>query len=160
MEPKDMNKILQKYHATNAFGRLMGLEIGDTTPGQAEYRLKIEPHHLSNPMAVHGGVVAAMMDAILGVAALSLAVEENKLVSTVEFKINYFTPIKLGDELVGRGKVVFAGNRLISCEGEIIVENRGGTVASKGLGTFNSYPVEKNSLLMDALENERDRVKR
>lgn len=144
-----MNEILQKYHASNAFGRLLGLEITHITPGEAHYRMKITKDHMSNPMAVHGGAIAAMMDAVLGVSALSLAVEHRKLVSTVEFKINYFTPIKLGDELIGHGKVVFAGNRLMSCEGTILIENRGDILASKGLGTFNAYPVEKNEALMD-----------
>ena len=147
-----MNEILEKYHAANAFGRLLGLEIGEITPGEAVYRLEIAPHHLSNPMAVHGGVLAALMDAILGVSALALAVESGKLVSTVEFKINYFTPIKLGDILEGRGKVIFAGNRLMSAEGQILIVNRNSTLASKGLGTFNTYPVEKNRALINDME--------
>lgn len=142
-----MNNILKKYNKVNTFGDLLGLELTVIEPGKVEYRMEITAKHLSNPAAAHGGAIAAMMDGILGVSALSLATESKKLVSTVEFKINYFAPIKLGDKLVGVGQVVFEGNRLISSEGAIYCENENMNLVCKGLGTFNAYPVEKNKML-------------
>lgn len=142
-----MNPILKKYNEVNAFGKLLGLKLTIIEPGHVEYRMEITENHLSNPAAAHGGGIAAMMDGILGVAALSLAAEKQRLVSTVEFKINYYAPIKLGDKLIGVGKVVFEGNRLISSEGAIYCENENMNMVCKGLGTFNSYPVEKNIML-------------
>ena len=142
-----MNPILKKYNQVNAFGKLLGLELNIIEPGHVEYRMEITEKHLSNPAAAHGGGIAAMMDGILGVAALSLAAEKKRLVSTVEFKINYYAPIKLGDKLIGVGKVVFEGNRLISSEGAIYCENENMNLVCKGLGTFNAYPVEKNIML-------------
>ena len=142
-----MHAVLKKYNEVNAFGRLLGLELKVIEPGEVEYRMEIKEEHLSNPMAAHGGAISSMMDAILGVAALSLAVEKDKLVSTVEFKLNYYAPIKLGDKLLGKGKVTFEGNRLISSEGAIYIENEDMKIASKGLGTFNAYPLAKNSML-------------
>ena len=141
-----MNKILEKYNSINAFGRYMGFELNVIKPGKVEYRLTTAKEHLSNPMAVHGGVLAAMMDGILGVACLSLSVESDRLTSTVEFKLNYYAPIKLGDKLIGVGEVVFEGNKLMSSEGTIYCENRDMMVVCKGLGTFNTYPIEKNQL--------------
>ncbi len=141
-----MNPILEKYNEVNAFGNLLGMQLKVIKPGEVEYRMRIKHEHLSNPIAAHGGAVAALMDAILGVAALSLSVEDRKLVSTVEFKINFFAPIKAGDMLVGKGLVIFAGNKLISSEGTIYCENKDMQVVCKGLGTFNSYPVEKHAL--------------
>ncbi|MCZ4409218.1 PaaI family thioesterase [Cryomorphaceae bacterium 1068] len=142
-----MHEVLKKYNEVNHFGALLGLELKVIKPGEVEYRMEIKEEHLSNPLAAHGGAISAMMDAILGVAALSLAVENDKLVSTVEFKLNYYTPIKLGDKLLGNGKVTFAGNRLISSEGTIFIENENMKIASKGLGTFNGYPASKNEIL-------------
>jgi uncharacterized protein (TIGR00369 family) len=142
-----MHPVLKKYNHVNAFGELLGLELNVVKPGIVEYRMEITDKHLSNPMAAHGGAVSAMMDAILGVAALSLAVEKGKLVSTVEFKLNYYAPIKKGDKLYGLGKVTFEGSRLISSEGTISIDNAKGKVVSKGLGTFNAYPVAKNPML-------------
>jgi uncharacterized protein (TIGR00369 family) len=142
-----MHPILKKYNEVNAFGKLLGLKLTVIKPGEVAYQMEIKEEHLSNPMAAHGGAISAMMDAILGVAALSLAAEKDKLVSTVEFKINYYAPIKLGDRLLGNGKVVFEGNRLISSEGTITIENEDMKIASKGLGTFSAYPASKNEIL-------------
>ncbi len=142
-----MNPILKKYNEINKFGLLIGLELKVIKPGKVEYRMHITEDHLSNPSAAHGGAVAAMMDGILGVSALSLAVEKDRLVSTVEFKINYYAPVKPGDKLVGVGEVVFEGNRLISSEGNIYCENNDMKLVCKGLGTFNAYPVAKNTAL-------------
>jgi uncharacterized protein (TIGR00369 family) len=141
-----MHPILEKYHEVNAFGKLIGLELNVIKPGKVEYRMEITENHLSNPLAAHGGAVSALMDGILGVAALSLSVEHKKLVSTVEFKINYYAPIRKGDKLLGIGEVVFEGNRLLSCEGSIYRENGDEAILCKGLGTFNAYPAQKNEL--------------
>lgn|SRR5690554_4801413 len=137
-----MHKLLKLYNKVNQFGRMMNMELEVVRPGEIIYTMPISEQHLSNPYAAHGGAVAALMDAVLGVAALSLAVENDNLVSTVEFKINYFRPVKPGDVLVGHGKVDFAGNRLISVSGEIEhAESR--EMLAKGNGTFNQYPAHK-----------------
>ena len=62
-------------------------------PGKIIYTMKIKEKHMGTTVAAHGGIIAAFMDAILGVTALSLSCESNKLVSTVEFKMNYFSPV-------------------------------------------------------------------
>jgi uncharacterized protein (TIGR00369 family) len=141
-----MHPILEKYNEVNAFGALLGLELTVIKPGEVEYRMEITKDHLSNPYAAHGGAVAALMDGILGVSAMSLSAEDHKLVSTVEFKLNFFAPIHEGDVLIGRGKVIFAGKRLMSSEGTIYSENRNMEVVCKGLGTFNAYPANKNEM--------------
>lgn len=143
-----MHPILARYNQVNAFGKLLGMELNIIVPGEVEYAMAITEKHLSNPAAAHGGALAALMDAILGVSALSLAAEDGKLVSTVEFKINYFAPIRLGDKLLGHGKVVFKGNRLLSSEGTIYNLTNERKVVCKGLGTFNTYPVEKNRMIL------------
>jgi acyl-CoA thioesterase len=141
-----MHPILEKYNEVNAFGALLGLELTVIKPGEVEYRMVVTDAHLSNPHAAHGGAVSALMDGILGVAAMSLSAQDHMLVSTVEFKINFLAPISKGDVLIGKGMVIFSGKRLISSEGTIYCENRGMKVVSKGLGTFNAYPANKNDL--------------
>ena len=142
-----MHDILEKYNRGNNFGNELGLHLDLVETGKVKYTLTITESHLSNPMAAHGGVIAAMMDAILGVAALSVSVENEKLVSTVEYKTSFYTPVELNDELEGIGEVVFQGNRLISSEGSIYCLNKDNKLVSKGLGTFNVYPSSKNTFL-------------
>ena len=50
-------------------------------PGKISYEMEVLPKHLATPTAIHGGMLAAMMDAILGVASLSSVAIDKKLVS-------------------------------------------------------------------------------
>lgn len=122
------------------------LDLEVIAPGHIKYIMPVKEKHLATPIAIHGGVLSAMMDAILGVASLSSSCHDGKLVSTVEFKINYLAPARLGDILVGEGRVIQKGNRLIIADGDIKLQNSNKFIA-KGIGTFSAYPIEKSGIL-------------
>ena len=52
-------------------------------PGSISYEMKVLPKHLATPTTIHGGMVAAMMDGVIGVAGLSAVAQEGKLVCSV-----------------------------------------------------------------------------
>jgi uncharacterized protein (TIGR00369 family) len=142
------------YNHMNHYGRSNGMALSVPTPGQAEYRMTIQNEHLSSPNTCHGGVLAGLMDAALGAAALSLAFTSLEFVSTVEFKMNYLHAVHLHDELVARGAVDHTGNTLIvsSCVIYRIKEGQEDVAVARGLGTFNRYPANKRDfakLLME-----------
>lgn len=142
-----MHKILKLYNHINDFGKDHRLDYEVLEPGKIRLRFIVERRHMATPVAIHGGMVAAMMDAVLGVTALSKSCEQNRLVSTVEFKINYLNPAHEGDELIGIGKVEQQGNRIIIASADIVAANREDKIVAKGIGTFNAYPVEKSGIL-------------
>lgn len=135
---------IEIYKRINRFAQENGMKLTVETPGESIYTMEILDKHLSSPNVCHGGVVAGFMDSVLGSAALSLSFKSGALVSTVEFKINYFKPVFLGDQLIGNGKVDFEGKKLISSTGEIY-RIKGGkkTLVAKAIGTFNKYPLSK-----------------
>ena len=112
--------VKQLYEAFNFFDKNLNLELNEKAPGDIEYRLTIARKHLSSPGVGRGGVVAAMMDAVIGTTALSQVFHQQKLVSTIEFKINYFKPILEDDILIGTGEIEFQGKSIIACSGKII----------------------------------------
>ena len=135
---------IEIYKRINRFSQENGMELTVETPGESIYRMIVLEKHLSSPNVCHGGVVAGFVDSVLGSAALSLSLQQMALVSTVEFKINYFKPVFLGDKLLGKGKVDFEGKKLISSTAEIFVEKEGKEILiAKAIGTFNKYPLEK-----------------
>ncbi len=140
-ESKDFEKY---YKDLVNFDKLLGMDLTVHSPGEITYKLKIDEKHLTSPDACHGGVIAALMDAVIGLTALTWSVSQNNTCSTVEFKINYLTRVKPGDILVGTGEIDFTGSKLIVANGVIIEENSGKLVA-KGLGTFSRYPLSKKS---------------
>jgi uncharacterized protein (TIGR00369 family) len=134
--------IIEKYIEFNNFGRELGLHFEIIEPGLVKHTMVVAEKHLATPHTAHGGVTAAMMDAVLGVAALSLSCLDFKIVSTVEFKINYLNPALLGDELSGESVIEQKGNRIIIVSGTIKAVNRNKVIA-KAIVTFNAYPAEK-----------------
>ena len=135
---------IEIYKRINRFAQENGMELTVKTSGESHYEMTVLEKHISSPNICHGGVVAGFMDSVLGSAALSIAFQSGALVSTVEFKINYFHPLYLGDKLIGRGKVDFEGKKLISSTGEIYkVTDNEEILVAKAIGTFNKYPLDK-----------------
>lgn len=125
----------------NHFGRFMQMDYTILNPGIVEYKLNIREELLATKHAAHGGALAAFMDAILGVASLSAVADEGKLIATIEFKINYLKPALLADTLIGKGKVIQKGKRILITEGEIF--NHKNELIAKAVGTFTSYPASE-----------------
>ena len=139
-----MDYFERSYKEMVQFDRYLGMELTVEAPGEISYTLEIKPEHLTAPNSAHGGVVAAMMDATLGVAALSWAVTNGNLCATVEFKINYLKQTGPGSILISTGRIKHKGNRLIVSEGNISELDSGELVAT-GLGTFSQYPMGKRA---------------
>jgi uncharacterized protein (TIGR00369 family) len=139
-----MEKLLEIYNKVNQFGNENGMKLTIVKPGEIIYEMEVLPKHLATPQIIHGGMIAAMMDGVLGVAALSEVAIDKKLVSTVEFKISYFNPALIGDVLTGKGIVDKKGNRIIYASGEIYNQNN--EIIAKAMGTLNAYPFEKSDI--------------
>jgi len=145
----DWPALVAHYNRTNRYGQANGMTLAVPAPGRAEYRMVIQEEHLSSPGTAHGGVLAGLMDAVLGAAALTQAFTSGELVSTVEFKINYLRPVHLGDELRAVAQVEHAGKSILVVSGTIYRPAAGaseGPAVAQGLGTFNRYPASKRNL--------------
>jgi len=137
------NNLIEKYIANNHFGSFLGMDFKIISDGHLEYNLTISKNHLATPLAAHGGVIAALIDGALGVAALSSVHKENKVISTVEYKTNFINPALLNDKLKAVAKVEKKGNRLIVVSCDVLAINRDNILIAKALGTFNSYDASK-----------------
>ena len=137
--------LIKVYQQTNKYGIDNGFELLKFEADEIKYSMEITEKHLATPTTAHGGIIAGYMDAVLGLAALYVSAENAHLVSTVEFKINYLKPAKVGDVLIGIGKPVSKGKRIIITEGEILLESTGEKIAI-ATGTFNAYPYEKSGM--------------
>ena len=137
--------LIEAYEETNHFGRLLGMSLTVVKPGHIIYDMSVRQEHLAIPSVSHGGAVAALIDGALGVAGLSLAAEDAKVVSTVEYKVNYLKPALLGDQLKCEAKVLYSGKRLLHIEAK--VTNQRGDMIATSAGTFNKYPAVKSGLI-------------
>lgn len=131
---------MELYDRVNAFGRTHQMAYQVMAPGHVVYTFTPGHQYDATPGMTHGGMIAAMMDALLSVAGLSAVHHENKLVATVEFKINYTAPAKTGSLLTGTGKVLQKGKSILVVEGKIVDEK--GLLIATALGTLKTYPYQ------------------
>lgn len=136
---ENKKSLIEKYNEGNFFGQLIRINYKIISDGVVDYFLTIEKMHLATPYAAHGGVISALVDSALGVAALSAVYKQNRAVSTVEFKVNFLSPALLGDELVAQAKVEQMGKRIMIVSCDIVCRNRENKLIAKALGTFNAY---------------------
>jgi uncharacterized protein (TIGR00369 family) len=134
------SELIEKYAKSNHFGALIGMHCEIPEAGKVHYYITIEDKHLATPIAAHGGVIASLMDAALGVACLSAVVNDNKVVSTLDLSLRYLKPAVLGAKIVAKSEVISKGNRILVSEVKVY---DGETLIATGSGTFNAYPKEK-----------------
>ncbi len=100
------------------FTGVVGIERVFAREGRSEVRLAITPD-LLNPLGiVHGGVIAALADEAIGLAAYSLLPPGAACV-TAELHLHFLLPARQG-LLVARGTIWRCGRRLVT--GEAVVE--------------------------------------
>jgi acyl-coenzyme A thioesterase 13 len=129
--------LLEVYNSMNQFGTDHAMTYTVLEPGRIEYHFTPGQRHLATRTAVHGGMIAAYMDAIIGVAALSSVYTEGKLVATVEFKINFLVPAFAGIPLKGLGQVVSKGKSILVVKGDVL--DTEGKIIATALGTLKAY---------------------
>ena len=112
-------------------GQLLGFRLVEVGDGRAVFEVDAD-ERFWNPMGtVHGGLLADVADAALGVAWAS-KLEEGESFTTLELKINFLRPFWTG-RLVARGRVLSRGRTVGLAECEI--EDDQGRLVAKANST-------------------------
>lgn len=100
----------QDPFATAPISQLMGLEVHPGLPGEADVFLEVD-QRMHNPMgAVHGGVIALLADAVMGIA-FGRTLDDQNSFATVEMKTSYIRPVKKS-RLHAKAKLIQRGLRI------------------------------------------------
>jgi uncharacterized protein (TIGR00369 family) len=110
--------------------RFMGVDVEHVEYGKAVLRLPIREEFSNTWHNIHGGCLAMFADMGMGVALRTL---QYKIV-TVECKVNFIAPAKLGDVLLAYGKLVHMGKKILL--GEVEIVNQDNRLIARGNGTF------------------------
>lgn len=129
-----MKSLIEQYIESNHFGELIGMNFIILEPGLVQYSLKITKKHLATPLAAHGGSLAALLDATMGVGALTLVEKDFQVVSTLEMKVSFLEAVMNGDELISKSRIIRKGRKIIFAEAEI--KNQHDKSVAKASGTF------------------------
>jgi acyl-CoA thioesterase len=116
-----MNELTRReidFAENNNFRKLLGIQVVDVQPGTAVLSLPVREQLLQSSKNVHGGVLAILVDSVIGTAVRSV-LEEGATCATAEMNINYIRPAKEGT-ITSYGKVIHQGRTLVVGTAEII----------------------------------------
>lgn len=133
--------LIEQYINGNNFGKLVGMRFTILAPGKVNYLLSVNESHMATPFSAHGGCIASLLDATMGVGALSLVSDKNQVVATIEMKVNFLKAAKRSDELVSISRVIKNGKKIIVMFAE--VRNQDEQLLAIASGTFMPYDAAK-----------------
>lgn len=137
------NFALKNYKLPDKYGQWLGYKVQKINPKKKSVLLELDlkEKHLSPAGRIHGGVISGFFDFACG-AAVFLTMGPDDFCSTVELKVNYFSPLDVGDQLMCEPKVMFKGKKL--CVVHAILYRKGQKQAvAMATGTFNVVSVSK-----------------
>ena len=100
---------------------LLGWKVIHAEPGHVRAGFQGKEEFYNPVGLVQGGILAAMLDGVMGAAAVSL-LAPNESITTLEMKMNYMRSVQ-AVPLVGDGRVVHRGGSVIFMEGSITTED-------------------------------------
>jgi uncharacterized protein (TIGR00369 family) len=136
--PEDVLRMMEEHVP---FNRLLGIRGESAEPGRAVLVLPVRGDFVGDPRrpALHGGVLSSLIDTAGGVAAWS-ALGGGESVSTVDLRVDYLEPARLGGPLRAEARLVRKGNRV--CHVRVAV-TQDDTLVAEGVGVYNIHRRKK-----------------
>lgn len=125
--------------ADSTFFTWMGLEIIEAKADYAKLRLPVQEHHRGGggTAAVNGGVLAYMLDGVMGVAVHSGSPPEIGGQVTLTLNLEYLDMASAGEEIIADAEVVRRGGSTVFVDGRVY--NKEGKVACRGHGIYRLF---------------------
>jgi uncharacterized protein (TIGR00369 family) len=103
---------------------LVGLSIAEVDEGRVVMRLTPEEYHYNPIGSIHGGILATLLDSVMG-CAVHTTLPKGRAYTSLEIKVNYVRAVTHeSGELSAEGKIVHGGRRSAVAEGKV-VDGRG-----------------------------------
>jgi uncharacterized protein (TIGR00369 family) len=100
------------------FHEWLGIEVETRAEGRTVYHLNIQPAHRNGAGAVHGGVIAALLDSAMGSAVVT-AIPKEWWCSTTSLAVQFLEGTGSA-RLTARGTVMRRGARVAHVSGELV----------------------------------------
>lgn len=98
----------------SAAGNWMNFKLEAIESGKATISLEVK-HDMTNPYGnIHGGMMALVMDEVIGWAVVSL--DTNNHYTSLNLNVDFLYAIKEGDRLRATSEVIRAGKKIIHVE--------------------------------------------
>lgn len=103
-------------HSDQGFPALIGADLPASGNGEARLEVEVDERHLNPAGAVHGGMLATLVDMTMGAAVRSAT--DGEAAATSQLSVTYLRPGKPGT-LVVTATVRKRGESLTVCEADV-----------------------------------------
>jgi uncharacterized protein (TIGR00369 family) len=105
-----------------------------------------QEEHQGYPGVMHGGIVAALLDEVIG----RVAIAQDLWAVTAKLEVRFRQPVPLGQPLTLVGELTRLRSRTLEARGEIRLED--GTVAAEAEGVYIRLPQEEIERVEEELD--------
>ncbi|WP_369253294.1 PaaI family thioesterase [Geodermatophilus amargosae] len=109
--------------APGGFAEGLGVTVEDTGDGEATLGFEVRDEHLNPAGTLHGGVVATLVDTVMG-QAVRTTTGDGEVPATSQLTVTYLRPGRPG-RLEVRGRVRTRGEHLTICEADVEQDGKG-----------------------------------
>lgn len=129
-EPRPLLADTKAWDQTPFFN-WMGMRVLDAAAGRGRLVLDVQDHHRGGggTAAVNGGVLAYLLDAVVGLAVHSSNPPDTVGQVTLSLNVEYLAPMMVATQVVGEGQVVRRGGSLAFVDGRLYGDD--GSVACR-----------------------------
>lgn len=122
-------------YPTDGFTKFVGMEeIELADEGHVEAEIRVDEHHLNEGGVVHGGVLATMLDVVMGSAVVTLIdLEDGEWCATQTLTTDFIRPTTEGT-LRAIGNVDRRGTLAANVTGKVV--NEDGDVVARATGVW------------------------
>jgi len=110
-----------------------------------------EEQHQGYPGVLHGGITFALLDEVIGRAAMELD-ESSPWMMTARAEMRYRKPVPIGEELTLVGKITRVRSRAVEGTGEIRLSD--GSVAVEATAMYVKVPASLAEQMKDGMAEE------
>ncbi len=137
MDEARFQKLAALFETQVPFVAFLGIHFVSVASGSVRMEVPFQPSLIGNPVlpALHGGVIATLLDTCGGAAVWSQIGEFDR-VSTVDLRVDYLRPGR-PETLVGTGRVIRLGNRVGVVELRAYHPGASGEPVAVGTGVYN-----------------------
>ena len=127
--PEDLRAVVDG----SAFYRWSGIRVADADLGAVRLELDLDDHHRNIQGFAHGGVLATLADAAMGLSVRS-ALEPGRRHVTVEMGMHYLRPVTTGT-ITASGRAIRVGTEIAYAEA--VVTDAAGRDLARASGTYS-----------------------
>jgi uncharacterized protein (TIGR00369 family) len=117
-DQKTADGMIAANAAATGLPAYLGIQFVEFTPGRLVATMTIRDELLTPFKTLHGGVMAGLVDHVLGCVLYPL-MPRGQWAATTEFKLNYLAPVFGGVELRAESTVVSLGGRTAVVQVEV-----------------------------------------